>query len=65
MKLGAGSGSANTQVRGQSHLAIGRDERFRFRGRGASLLAEVIFEAYLEEVALESEAWECPDGPSL
>ena len=61
---GRGSGSVNTQWP-QSHLAIGRGERLRFRGQGASLLAEVTFEGHLEEVALESEAWECPDGPSL
>ena len=61
---GRGSGSANIQWP-QSPLTIGRDERFRFRGQGASLLAEVTFEGHLEEVAFESEAWECPDGPSL
>lgn len=40
-------------VTGQSHLAIGRDEMFRFGGKGASLLAEVTFEGHLEEVAVD------------
>lgn len=50
---GGGVAVPRYTVTGQSHLAIGRDERFRFGGKGASLLAEVIFEGRLEEVALD------------